>query len=148
MDQSTRAHRAGFNCNKEFAVSKAMVTNGCTRFTESGDLGVCSRIGVDNISIPSSADDLSVANDDSADWNFSEFEGSLGAAEGFLHPELVAGATLIRALGIDLRGSGIGRSWSLWAQGSSADHSTDSRRGSAEQGKAKQRRVNTRYLRC
>jgi hypothetical protein len=144
MDQSTRTHRAGFNCNKEFAVSKAVVTNGCTRFTQSGDLGVRSRIGVDDIAIPSSADDLSVANDDSADWNFSELEGSLGAAESFLHPKFIGGGTLIRALGIHLRGSGIDRSWSLWAQGSSADHSTDSRRDSAEQGKAKQRQVNTR----
>ncbi len=144
MDQSTRTHRAGFNCNKEFAVSKSMVTNGCTRFSESSDLGMGGGVGVVDIAVPSAADDLSVANDDCANRSFSEFQSALGASQRFLHPEFIGGGSLARPLGIDLRDRGMRSSWSLWAQESSADYSTEPGRDSAEQGGAEQRRVNTR----
>src|SRR5579863_5591295 len=126
MDQSTRTHRAGFNCNKEFAVSKAVVTNGFTSLAKSCDFSMCGGIGVDDVAIPPTTNDLSISNYDCADRNLAELESALSAAERFLHPEFIRGGGLIRALMIDLLGRVVCRSWSSAAQDSSTEHSTDS----------------------
>ena len=89
VNQRPGAHGARFNCNKQIAVSKAVVTNGGTSFAQRHDLGMSGGVGVCDGSVPSAADDLAGAHDRGADRYFSGFQGALGAAQGFLHPELV-----------------------------------------------------------
>ena len=89
MHQSAGAHGARFNCNKEFAVSQTVVTNGCTGFAQGHDLSVSSRIRTRNIAIPSAPHDTTIANHNRAYRNFPGFERALGAAQSFLHPEFV-----------------------------------------------------------
>jgi hypothetical protein len=101
MHQGSGAHRARFNCNKQRAVFEAMVTNGCTRFSQSNDLGVSGRVVVGNVAVPSSAYDAVIAYaviyNDRAHRNLLGFERALSAAQGFLHPYFV---------GMKLAGSG------------------------------------------
>src|SRR5579863_2728125 len=90
------AHCTRFNCNKQITVSQAMVTNGCTSFAEGDDLGVSRGIRVDDIPVPSAADDLSVQDDDGADRDFSYVKSTARAAQSFLHAQLVGRMTLER----------------------------------------------------
>jgi len=62
MHHRSCTHRARLNCNKELAVSQAMVTDVLTSLTQRDDLGVRGGIGVGEIAIPSSSDDLAFAN--------------------------------------------------------------------------------------
>ena len=89
MNQRTGTHRARFNCSKQLTVSEAVVTKGSTGFAEGDDLGVGAGIGVGDVAIPSASDDASAVHHDGSDWDFSGFEGTLGAAEGLFHPEFV-----------------------------------------------------------
>jgi hypothetical protein len=89
MHQGPGAHRARFNCSKQFTVFQTVVTNGCTCFPQSDDLGMGRGVGAGDVAIPSAPYDPAVANHDRAHWNFSRFERALGAAEGFFHPEFV-----------------------------------------------------------
>jgi|SRR5579863_1046480 hypothetical protein len=89
MHQGPGAHSARFNCNKQFAVFQAMVTNGGTGLAQGDDLGVSRRIGVRDVTIPSPADDLACAHYDGAYGHFSSFERALGTAQGLLHPQFV-----------------------------------------------------------
>jgi hypothetical protein len=66
-----------------------MVTNGSTGLAQGDDLGVCGRIGLGDIAVPSAAYDLAVADDDGADRDLSYLQSALGAAQGFFHPEFV-----------------------------------------------------------
>ena len=89
MHHGAGTHGTRFNCNKQLAISQAVVTNGCTGFAEGYDLCVGCGIGVRDVSVPSAADYLAIADHDSAHRNFVHFESALGAAERFLHPEFV-----------------------------------------------------------
>ncbi len=89
MNQRARAHGARFNCNKQIAVSQAVVTNGSTSLTQGDDLGVAGGIRIADVAIPSAADDTAITHDDRAYWHFSGLKRPLGAPQGFFHPKLV-----------------------------------------------------------
>lgn len=89
MHQCSGAHRARFNCSKQFAASKTVVTNGSTGFAQGHDLGMGRGVGVGDIAIPTSSDDASIAHDHGADRNLADFKGALGTTEGFFHPEFI-----------------------------------------------------------
>ena len=89
MNDCARAHRTRFNCNKQFAVSEAVVTKGCPGFTQGEEFRMGAGIGVGDVAIPSATNDVASMNDHGADGNFICFEGTLGAAEGLFHPEFV-----------------------------------------------------------
>lgn len=89
MYHCARAHRARFNCNKQNAVSQAMVTNGCTGLAKGDDLGVGRGVVIGDVAVPSTADDFAVADDYCANRNFSNLQRSLSATERFFHPEFV-----------------------------------------------------------
>jgi hypothetical protein len=75
-----------------------MVTNCGTGFAQCYDLGVRCGIGVRNVAVPATAHDPTVAYHDRAHRDLSRFESALGAAQGFLHPELVGGKLVGRNL--------------------------------------------------
>jgi hypothetical protein len=68
-----------------------MVTNGGTGCAQSYDLGVSRGIGLRDVAVPPAADDSAVAYYNCPDGDFAGFEGALGAAQGFFHPQLVWG---------------------------------------------------------
>jgi hypothetical protein len=61
--QRARAHRTRLNCNKQFAVSQAMVTNCCTRLAQCQYLRMCRWIAIGDVAVPSAANDLPAAYD-------------------------------------------------------------------------------------
>ena len=63
VHQSSGAHGARLNCNKQLAVSQAMVTEVCTGFAQGDDFGVSSGIVVGDIAVCPAAYDLAVADD-------------------------------------------------------------------------------------
>jgi hypothetical protein len=89
MHHCTGAHGAGFNCNKQFRLSQTVIPDVRGRLAERNDFGVGRGIGVGNIAIPPAPDDLVVEDDYRAHRDFADLECSLGAAEGFFHPEFV-----------------------------------------------------------
>jgi hypothetical protein len=89
MHYGAGAHRARFNCNKQLAVAKAVITDAGSGFSESHNFGVGRRIGVGDVSVPSAADDFASVDYDGADRDFVHSKSTLGAAEGFFHPELI-----------------------------------------------------------
>src|ERR1700756_4331461 len=91
MNQGAGAHGARFNCSKQFAVFQTVVTNRGTGFAQCHDLGVSRGVGVCDVAVPSAAHDSPGAYYDSPDGDLSRFEGALGAAQGFFHPQLVWG---------------------------------------------------------
>src|SRR5271170_411714 len=105
MHQRTCTHGARFNCSKELAVSQAVVTEVCTGLAQSDNFGVGSGVGVGQVAIPASTDDLAGTNYDRSHRDLARFQGALGGAKSFLHPELVGGDT--GRLFVD-------RLWSLW----------------------------------
>ena len=86
MHHRAGAHGARFNCNKQFAVSQAMITDVRARFAQRNDFRMRGGIGIGDIAIPSAADDFSATNDNGAYRDFANLQRSLGAAEGFFHP--------------------------------------------------------------
>lgn len=80
VHQRARAHGTRLNCSKEFAFSQTMVTQTRSSLAEGDDFSVGSRVGVSDVSVPSSADNLSRVNDDCAYGDFASFEGALGGA--------------------------------------------------------------------
>ena len=91
MHHSASAHGARLNCSKQFAVPQAMVTEVCTGFAQGHDLGMGRGVGIGEVAVPSAADDLVIANDDGANRDLAHFKRTLGAAQGFFHPEFVGG---------------------------------------------------------
>jgi hypothetical protein len=83
-----------------------MVTNGCTGLAQSDDLGMGCWVGVDDVAVPSSAHNLAVTHHDCAYRDFSGFESTLGAAEGFLHPDFVGVSFAWRRFAGDFSGLG------------------------------------------
>ena len=59
-----------------------MVTDICTRFPESDDLGVCGWIGISEIAIPASTHDLAFADHDRPDGHRARFQGALRGSQG------------------------------------------------------------------
>lgn len=95
MHRRPCTHRAGLNCSKQFAAAKAVVTNVPPGFAQGYELGMGSRIVLEDAAIPTASDDLAITHDYGADWHFSGFKRSLSAAEGLFHPELVGGGGCI-----------------------------------------------------
>ncbi len=95
MNHRSGAHRARFNCSKQLALAKTMVTNGCTRLSERDDFGVSRGIRVGDVAVPSASDDSIVANDHCADRHLSYLQSTLGAAKGLLHPELIGRSLVV-----------------------------------------------------
>ena len=106
MHHRARAHGARFNCNKQVAAFQTMVTHGSTSFPQSDDFRVSRGIVICDVPIPSLPHDPTVANDDRSHWNFSCFEGALGAPQGFFHPQLVRSG--LRALIFGAKGISCG----------------------------------------
>jgi len=73
MHQCAGAHGARLNCNKEFAVSQAMVTQVRSGLAEGDDFSVGSRVGVSDIAVPTSADNFPGVNNDCAYGDFARF---------------------------------------------------------------------------
>src|SRR5213080_1096263 len=80
MHHGSGAHRARFNCSKQFAVAQTMVTYRGTGLAYRDDFGVRRWVTISEIAIPSSPDNLSVAYDYRAHRNFSSFKRPLGGA--------------------------------------------------------------------
>ena len=89
MHHRTGAHRARLNCNKQFAASKAMVTNGSTCLTQRNDLSVRRGIAVRNIAIPALPYDSPLENHHGSHRHFIGFEGTLRTPQSLQHPGLV-----------------------------------------------------------
>ena len=94
MHQGARAHGTRLNCNKQLAVSQAVITQVCSGLAKGDDFGVSGGIEIGDIAIPASTDDLSRVDDDRAYGDLARFQCALGRAEGFFHPELVGGRWL------------------------------------------------------
>src|ERR1700731_4803499 len=71
--QRARAHRARLNCNKELAVSQTMITQVRGGLAKGNDFSVGGGIGVGDVTIPTSADNFSSEDDDSAYGNLVRF---------------------------------------------------------------------------
>lgn len=89
VNQSAGAHRARLNCNKQLAALQAMVTESSTGFAQGDDLGVGGGIGVCEVTVVASADDLSAAHNDCAYGDFSRFQRPLRGSESFFHEKFV-----------------------------------------------------------
>ena len=85
----SRAHCTRLNCNKQLAVTQAMIAECRPRFTQRYYLGVSGWIGVFDIPIKAASNHLTLMNDNCPDRNFTRFECPLRQAQGFLHPELI-----------------------------------------------------------
>jgi len=48
-------------------------------------------VGIGDVAVPAAAHDASVADDDGAYRDLAGFEGALGRAQGFFHPQFVGG---------------------------------------------------------
>jgi hypothetical protein len=80
LHQRPGAHRARLNCNKQFAVSQAMVTNYPARLAQRQNLRMCRWVAIGDVAIPSTSDDLPAADNHCAYGDFAGFESALGAA--------------------------------------------------------------------
>ena len=89
VHQRARTHGARFNCSKQLAAAKAVISNGLGGFTQRHDLGMGGGIRVREVRIPSAANYFIFADDDGPDGNFSGFKRALGGAQGFFHPEFI-----------------------------------------------------------
>jgi hypothetical protein len=91
MQYRTRTHGARFNCNKQVAGRKAMVTQGDSSLAQGDDFGVGGGIFIEDVAIPSPAHDAVFMHHHSSDGHFACFQRSLGRAQSFLHPKFVVG---------------------------------------------------------
>jgi hypothetical protein len=66
-----------------------VVTNGSTGFSQSHYFGVRRRVRGRDVAIPSASYNLAVAHNHRSHRHLCRLEGTLGAAEGFLHPKLI-----------------------------------------------------------
>jgi hypothetical protein len=87
----SRAHRARFNCSKQLAVAKPVITDVSSSLAEGDNFGVCGRIAIRQVAVPASSDDATGADDDRSYRDFARFESPLCATQGFFHPQLVGG---------------------------------------------------------
>src|SRR5579863_1503124 len=89
MQQRAGTHGTRFNGGKQFAVSQAVVTDGCARLAQRHDFGVRCWIGIGYVAVPAPAHDATLTDHDRPDRDFSSFEGALRRPQGLLHPEFV-----------------------------------------------------------
>jgi hypothetical protein len=89
VNHGTSAHGARFNCNKQLAVSQAMVADRRARLAQGENFRMGGGIVIEDVAIVTSAYDLAVADNDRADGNFSRFEAALRQTKRFLHVEFV-----------------------------------------------------------
>ena len=73
VHQRARAHRARLNCNKELTVSKTMITQVRSGLAKGNDFGVGGGIGVNDVAVPTSANNFSRVNNDGAYGNLTRF---------------------------------------------------------------------------
>jgi hypothetical protein len=99
MHHGAGAHGARFNCNKQSAVFQTVVTNSGTSLAQRHDLGMGCRVGAGNVAVPSPSHDLAAAYYDRSYRDFSRFQASLGAAQGFFHPQFVGSAAMLFGFG-------------------------------------------------
>jgi hypothetical protein len=91
VHQSACAHGARFNCSKELAVSQAVITEVRTGLAKRNDFGVGGWVGVGEVTIPASPNDLAGMDHDRAHRDFARFECASGRAKSLFHPEFVGG---------------------------------------------------------
>ena len=89
MHQCSRTHRARLNCSKQGAVPQAVVTKRRSRLAQCDNLGMSSWIGVRDVAIPSTPDNVAVAKHNRADRDLAGFQGTLRSAQGLFHPNFV-----------------------------------------------------------
>jgi hypothetical protein len=75
-----RAHWTRLNCNKQFAVSQAMVTQVSSGLAKGDDFSVGGGVGVGDVAVPASADNLSPVNNDCAYGDLASLQCALGGA--------------------------------------------------------------------
>ena len=86
MHRRSRAHGARLNCNKEFTVAETVITDGSSSLPEGQYFGMSRGIAVGNIAIPASSYHFPGAHHDRSYGDFPCFQGTLSAAQGFVHP--------------------------------------------------------------
>jgi hypothetical protein len=89
MDSRSRAHGAGLNRGKQFAVAEAVIPESASRLAQRHDFGVSRRIAVAKVAIPTASDHAPLAHHDRSHWHFAGLQGALRRAQGFFHPEFV-----------------------------------------------------------
>jgi len=91
MNQRARTHRARLNCNKEFTVNEAVITEALCRFAQGHDLGVSRRVIACEIAIGPAADDAPLEYNNGANRDFARCETALRTTDALFHPDLVVG---------------------------------------------------------
>ena len=91
MDCRSGAHGARLNCNKQFAVDEAVVTDVSSRLAQGHDFSVSGWIAVGEVAIPSPSNHTPLAHHDRSHWDFVRLQRALGAAKSLLHPKFVCG---------------------------------------------------------
>jgi len=65
----SRAHRARFNCSKQFAVAKAVITEVSSGLAQGDNFGVRGGIGIGQVAVPASPDDAAGVDNDGSYGN-------------------------------------------------------------------------------
>ena len=78
MHHRSRAHRARFNCSKQLAASQAVVPQNASRSAQGHHFGMCGRVMIGEVPVPSSADQLPIQHDNRSHGYFAHFECALG----------------------------------------------------------------------
>lgn len=89
VDHGPGAHRAGLDGHKHSAVCHAVIAEGRSGLAQGDDFGVGGGIGVGQVAVESTTDDLALMNNYGADRHFAYFERSLRSPQGLLHPQFV-----------------------------------------------------------
>lgn len=89
MDSRSRAHGAGLNRGKQFAVAEAVIPESASRLAQRYDFGVSRRIAVGKIAIPTASRDAALAHHYRSHRHFARLQGALGRTQGFFHPQFV-----------------------------------------------------------
>jgi hypothetical protein len=95
VNHRSRTHRARFNCSKHVAVAETVIPQVLSGLAQRHNFSMSGWIVIGEVAIPSSADYAPFADDNGSDGNFSELEGALCAAEGFVHPKLILRRPLV-----------------------------------------------------
>jgi hypothetical protein len=89
MHHCSGTHGARLNRGIELAIAQAMVADRSSGLAECENLSMGGRIGISNVAIETSANDLSRTHDHCAHRNFSGVKRTLGGAQRLLHPQFI-----------------------------------------------------------
>jgi hypothetical protein len=89
VNHGSGAHGARFNCSKQITIDQTVVAHSGTRFSQCNHFSMGGWVSAKYVLVPAPANDLPTAHDHRSYGNFSYFQGSLRATQGFLHPEFV-----------------------------------------------------------